>query len=644
MVVRDQTTENDLSLVRTEELDARLASPLHRFAAFVIDYYIIVWPIILLAVSPLVRSMKLSMMVGDDYESNVALITTWIVGWFLILFYQAVCLSFWGATPGMKIMKLEIVNLWNHNTRPTLVGAFSRAFFLSMGFIFFGIPFLGIFAYPRRRAFHDRALNTVVLTTRSRYAVKAPGLTEMLVTRTVTWMFVGSLLIGFISTLLYEAKKGDLKNKVSLSERLGREDAACAGLNEAYENWPQENGEIASRLSVAMALFAAEQIERECLEKEARNPFLDEKDVALSYLAKSFIHADNQELSDLYLEQVCHDADSKSEDCVLAEVIEAMSNEDYAVIDQKFSELSPHGRVYSKVWALRQYLREERYEEASDYLDGLPDDLTLGHFSVPSRVKVLWGLKKPEAARQAARTAYDTLPAKDKTDLSGWMCFEEMSQSCEQTTQKSCQIFGRATEQDDRMGRDLLPALTMFKMAECSENKTEGYQKLLQGLLHSEVKNLVQATAENDYAGLRKMLLRSKPYEEIENEVADEAALVLAETTKDDTDMSLIQEVWSEKSYGLRWEQIGLKLFSFWQSKKDWLQAVKVGEKLAPSLREDEFLQEYAVTLYKAGMKKEAVELVADIESMTLKSETERQPASQDDYEELLKLIEEKEK
>jgi uncharacterized RDD family membrane protein YckC len=642
MVIPDQIADSS-SHVNSNELDARLASPLHRFTAFVIDYYIIVWPFILLAVSPFVRSMKLSMMVGDEYETQIAHILTWVLGWVLILLYQGVCLSIWGATPGMKVLKLKVVNLWDQQSHPSFVGAVSRAFFWTTGFLFCGVPFLGVFSDPRRRAFHDRALNTVVVTTKTRNAVSAPNMSEIGIARSLTWVFVAAILFGAFSTLVYEAKKSDIKEKVALSQ-LGLEDSACAGLDEAYENWPQENGEMASKLSVAMALYAAEQIERECLEKEARNPFLEEKDVPLSYLAKSFIHADNQELSDLYLEQVCNESDKKNEDCILAEVIEAMSTEDYVTIDQKFSELNANGRIYSKVWALRQYLREERYEEASDFLEGLPDDLTLGHFAVPSRVKVLWGLKKPEAARMAARTAFDTLGGDDKTALSSWMCFEEMSLSCEQSVQKSCQIFERATAQDDRMGRELLPALTLFKLAECSENKESRYQELLQSRLHPDVKSLVELRAQNDQAGLRKMLVRAEPYEKIEDDVVNEAAVVLAEVTQDDSDMNLIQEVWAQKAYGLRWEQIGLKLFSFWQSKKNWLEATKVGEKLASTLREEEFLQDYAVTLYKAGMQKEAIELVTDIEGMTLKNESDRQPASQDEYEELLKNIEVSEK
>lgn len=636
MVIRDEKLVSEKANSATNEL--YIASPTVRFAAFVIDYYIIVWPLLLLVVSPLVHAMKVSMMLGHESESYESFILTCILGWLFILFYQAAFVAFASATPGMKIMKIKVVQVWDQSQKPYFLSAFVRAVYWSLSFALLGLPFLAVLSDPKRRAWHDRMMNTIVLTSHSRFASLRPTLQERTYSRVIVWLFVGLFSAALSSAIYYEIKRGPLRTKIE-KRSITESSSDCGALEAAYESWPLENGEEASRLSVAMALFAASQLDKSCLEQEARNPFLSEKDLSLSYLAKSFIYSENQELSDLYLEQVCSTSNEKNDECTIAEVIDAMSTEKFSVVDQKFSELQKNSRVYSKIWALRQYTKEERYEEAEEFLEALPDENALSPFSMPLRVKVLWGLKKSQEAQASARVAYDALSGEDKLNLASWMCYEESQLSCESLQNTSCKIFQKEKLLNEKSTLELQPALASLKMADCQKESETSIQDLALERLHPEVQALVDLKLSKNLLDMRKMAARQAPYEEVELEVADEALISLFEMTNSDDDVKLIQQVWSEKAYGMRWEQLGLRLFSFWENQKKWSEAVIVGEKLAAVVKDASFLKDYAVALYRSGLKQEANELIADIEGFELS----RSPASvlkeADDYTEVVELL-----
>lgn len=633
MVTRDPNAEKHFdSLMRASDrdLEVRLASPVRRFAAAIIDYSILLWPFIFLFVSPLVRSTKEHLIIGDEGGSEAIMVLAWIIGGIFVLVYQAFFLSFYGATPGKKIMGLKVVRIWDGESRPSFMSALGRTAFWLLSWLLLGFPFLSILSDSRRRSFHDRATDMIVVSVRRSQASAQPGLRDIVLVRALLWCFAAFVLVGLFAVGIYEFKNAEKSSTASLGLKTKKE---CKVVTDAYESWPKEKGETASRLSVAMALFAAGQLERSCLETEARNPFLEENEQSMAYLAKSFIHADNQELSDLYLEQVCN-YDQKADDCVIAQVIEAMADDNYEAVDQKFSQLSQDGRIYSKIWALRQYVREERFEDAADFMETLPDVKWLADFNIPNRVKVLWGMKKQNESRAAAVTAFDVLGKQEKLDLASWMCFEEASDSCEQNQVKSCAVFSRYMQNDPQLVTEFQPALTQMKLAECEEG--DGVKHLLSNEdMNSEVKELATIVSKSNETELRELLIRTDAREE----VREEAAIHLVDVSKDVADFELVQKMWSEREGGLGWERVGLKLFGAWQMKKDWGKAVAVGERLLTVLRDSdpEFVQDYVVSLYRAGMKKEAFQLVADIDG---KNDPEnRSPASENDYDEVLKAM-----
>ncbi len=634
MVIRDPSAEKFLARLGhdgAKDLESRLGSPVRRFAASIIDHSILLWPFISLIVSPILRSTKQYLLVGDEGGSEAAMILAWLLGACFVLLYQAFFLSFYGATPGKKIMGLKVVRIWDGEERPSFMAALGRSLFWMGSCLFLGFPFLAILSDSRRRSFHDRAVDTIVVSSRRSLACAPPGLRDIVVVRSLIWCFTFALLTGAFSVGYYEWKHLE---KTPIDAFGLKQKNQCKAVGEAYEAWPLENGETASRLSVAMSLFAAGQLDRECLEVEARNPFLSEDESSLAYLAKSFVHSDNQELSDLYLEQVCSD-NRKSDDCVVAEVIEAMSADDFQTVDKKFSQLSQDGRVYSKIWALRQYIREERFEDANEFIDGMPDNKWLADFSVPARIKVLWGLKKREESRAAASTAFDALGKEEKLDLASWMCFEETADSCDQNQAKSCAIFSRYLQNDPALLTDFDSAMTQLKIAQCDEG--DGVKQLLTQDINVDVKELATGVVEANENALRDILLRTDAREEIR----EEAALQLVDIAKKPEDVELVQKMWGEREGGLNWERVGLKLFGMWQSKKDWIKAVNVGERLLTSLRDSdtEFVHDYVVSLYRAGMRTEAFQMIADLDG---KNDAEnRTPASDNDsdYDEVLRAM-----
>src|SRR5262249_32516177 len=129
----------------------------------------------------------------------------------------------------------------------------------------------------------------------------------------------------------------------------------CEAIDQAMSDWPKQ-GEKMNRLEVGLAMFAAGLADRKCLQSEADSEAnFSSEPSALYYLAQSFVHSDEADVSDSYLNHVCV-RDPKSASCELSHIVSAWSNEDWNELNEDFENLNKPD-VVSSIWAIRHYMK-----------------------------------------------------------------------------------------------------------------------------------------------------------------------------------------------------------------------------------------------------------------------------------------------
>lgn len=578
MVIHDEKVEREL-LRRAEEARRdlevppleRLASPLNRLAAFVVDYFVLAWPFAVLTMSPFKRHMQEANLIGDEFSMQVYGLLMALVGLFTLISYQTLFHWIAGATPGKFVFGLRVVALWSRDSRPTFWEALGRSCFWVGQFFLLALPFLAVMADPNRRPWHDRFSNTVVVSVRKKAASMAPNIYEIALVRVCMWTVAGFAMVGGLVLGLREYHNA--KRSYEFSQRLGGSSGECEAVDQALEDWPLEKGEAPSRLSVAMALFATGDLDKSCLRAEVENPLSLIENRPLAYLAKSFVYSDNQEISDEYLNEICK-LDSQSDECHLARVIEGMAEENTELVYQEFSKLNQDSRVYLSLWAIRQFIRMQDFASAAQYIDNIPAHSSLAYFMIPARAKIYWGLHRREESRAIASAALDLLNGDDKLQFASWHCFAELNDACSGATSSSCRVFSRLNEKIDGALNDFQPALTRLKIGDCVPEKK--VTDLMAMDMHPDVRQYAELMIEKNLRDLHEYWQDSETRYELKDEVAQQILKLTSERKYIDP----IRNDWLSRSRGLAWERLGRELFSKDVATKNWAAALKVGEKL----------------------------------------------------------------
>jgi hypothetical protein len=277
-------------------------------------------------------------------------------------------------------------------------------------------------------------------------------------------------------------------------------------------------------------------------------------------------------------------------------VIEGMADEDLEAIENQFTGLSEDSRVYLSLWALRQYVRMQDFVSAAKFLDRLPDHRSLAYFTIPSRAKVYWGLHRSQEARATGAAALDMLSGSDKLQFSSWLCFAELTNSCDGHTSQSCKVFSRLNEKIDDSLADFQPALTKVKATEC-EPGSEISSLAMTGM-HPEVRQYAEVVAKKNLSEMEEYWESS----DTRFELKDEMARQIVNLTSERKYVDPIRNEWLQRTRGLAWEQLGRTLFSHDFLEKNWVAAYEVGDRLLSSFGQERgFAENYVVSAYHAG-------------------------------------------
>jgi hypothetical protein len=268
--------------------------------------------------------------------------------------------------------------------------------------------------------------------------------------------------------------------------------AHCEAIDQAISDWPKE-GEKTNRLEVGLAMFAAGLIDRKCLQSEADSEAAFATDPsALYYLAQSFIHSDEAEISDSYLNHVCV-REPKSPSCDLSHIVSAWSNEDWDELNEAFEKMKKPD-VVTSIWAIRHFMKRGQPEKAFAWIKNISPNKPLATYLQVQRIKALWLMNRYPEAKVGALQALETLPDEWQFDLASWMCVQETTLDCHSSASVSCQWL--ADQKTDGLEDDPQFAIARLHTSECSDSGEIDYADMAGQIPSKSWRKLIKAVAK----------------------------------------------------------------------------------------------------------------------------------------------------
>jgi len=421
------------SFAQDQERLLALARPVDRMAAAIIDVFVLLGPIYFLLSAPLKRWMATSFIVGSEADFAFSVVLLALLGVAIAVVYQTAAVFLFTTTVGMRLFDLRVVSLWKVEP-PSLGDALFRSLFWVLEACCLGLPWLSVFSDPYRRALHDRATDTVVITTVMKARVEPPlawerGLVRSFFAFCLSFVF----LIGVIQIRGIWEK---VKVESALWSASGAEGGECEAVSRHLSSDREDEH---GRLSMAMSLYAAGLADRSCLEAEVEREIALQIPISgITYLAQAFVYADEAEISNAYLDKVCADSPESTE-CLMSQLVSSWSDEDWETVEDILSRTpSGQGSGYLEVWGVRHYMKQAQYTAALGLLDVLSTRRDLSEFSLVQRVKALFNTYKESEAKVALQQAMVALPEQDAHELGMWMCVQQLQNSCEALKSPAC--------------------------------------------------------------------------------------------------------------------------------------------------------------------------------------------------------------
>ncbi len=618
MVIPDETLKRRASSMEvrldTREMPLLLARPLDRLAAAIIDVFILLVPLYILLSAPLKRWMMTSFILGSEPDFLATIIAMVLLAMVILVVYQTAFHYYSGATIGKRIFDLRVVPMfageklgfWDHCLRSVL---------WVVEILCLGLPWLSVFSNPKRRPLHDRMCDTVVVT-RGPAGVRGPVPWERTLVR---FMFASLLAVIALSvTIQVRGALDKLKMEKTLSAIVDRDLGDCEVVSSAADD---ESMDPHNRLKTAMTLYAAGLADRSCLESEVEGEIAKQIAVApITYLAQAFIYADDAEISNSYLDEVCEMAPGTVE-CSMSQLVTSWSDEDWPAVEE-ILKMAPKGSGYMEVWGVRHYMKQASYSNALTSLDQLLNNRELAEFTLSQRVKALFNFYREPEAVAAFQQAVITLPPDQGEDLSSWVCYQQLQSTCAARAETPCMhaMPGALTQEIDfeRPSHALAHVLAM----ECKGEHNIDYATFVDAVRDPDWQMFFQANvkrAKEDKSGASDLfgkLFKSETAPELLRVEAVRRWIKFASPIQ----MEKLVDSWLDFSSREGWVKIGNILFARLAEQKNPEMALKVARRLA----NDEVLSPMALKI---------------LAGFTDPRETDRQPAAHKAKEQIKQLL-----
>lgn len=562
------------------------ASVADRILAFFVDFLLLtpVWQLLL---APFSKKIELLMISAPESLEMFALIG---VGAFfsllLIIVYQTVCLTLWGATPGKYFLKLRVVSLRGEGSEKLVwTQALLRSVVWCCELFAMGVPFLEVLSHHQRMPLHDRAAETGVKTLkveweRGPHPLESHFVRQIIFVFTVfvvSWMFFG---VGKIYRL---AQDGGFKK-----DELVEEGYLCRRVSEDSSN----------RVDEALALFLMAEVSPDCVEREADfvlwSPGTEKKDWA--YLAKGILMQDQKSVAVGYFAKSCQH-NPESEACIIAQRIQDKAN------DSQFS----WGSLTAKVLQLESLERQGELDEVKTKVAQFPSE----NFREPLvgyLLRALWSGHQLERARGIFEAQNLTADTESKKSLAAWMCLQELDIDCEKPQKtKSCELVSEL-----QGGSQLEVSWAQLKLRDCRKS-AEPALHLFHELFtqRPDFRGLVEASSsETSWPADKRVAQLEKIARSAHGLLQSFAVHEWIRFVKDKKQLENILDVLeSQSNHDWKWQANVLKTFQRASKLKEYEVGFEISQLLQPQVFANWDLQkELVVTAYKANEKKWALD------------------------------------
>jgi uncharacterized RDD family membrane protein YckC len=476
--------------------ERQLAAPRDRLAALAADIVLFL-PVVALVAAPFRRQALASQLMGLNREWHLALFSALGISILSIILYQTICISLWGGTPGKQVLGLRVRSIWD-DKNPRLILAFIRSIVWCLEVFMLGLPWIAVFGNERRRPFHDRVADTVVVVGLGKRAAAGPPIQAELSLAggllTSVLICFGLTILSYFGHLNYFSNATEPKKFIDLEKK----GVLCHEVGRAKNDWLVGEGEKKPpRIEIAISLFGAREIDAECLNKEADYFLWRETDQSLSYLAKGLALESNaleaEDQREAYFEKVCQ-IDSKSSSCNLVKFIRLAENLHSAPTsaDEKAQQVEAETEMatmlnsmrdniklgklshalFNRIWAIQFHSENHNYTQVIDETEGSVPIRQIGHFFNMERAKALWRAERHAEARAIASTATDLFEPDKRTEMAQWWCERETEHGlCSQLSARACGVFTKAAEQQDELLKQADFSLTYIRGNLCLEQQ-----------------------------------------------------------------------------------------------------------------------------------------------------------------------------
>lgn len=371
------------SFESSAETQPRVAPVFDRLLAFFIDFLIFM-PVVSLVGAGVLRDVRVTMIVDAGSAAASILWLSLIAGSVVFcILAESLCLYRWGGTPGQIFLQLD-VKPWPVREKLTLLQCLARTtlWWVSLPLI---LPLLGVYTNRYRRAFHDRATDTLVVT---RKVEGDPGPLEFEVRFFRSWsqMFVLFALFVAAGTLVElhrMTRAGAFASNDEESPLCEEVDPSLAG---------------PARVDHAVAGYLAGRWEESCLEREAEYAIWsgEDADRPLANVAMGIALAGDGETAKAYLSRAC-ELEAKGEACGIAMFLQSEKND-----RGDWLRRAGLSTVTSRLLLVRESIDRGQVPSAVSLIKDLRDVKEIGTWLQRQEVRAFWKLKDQVRGRRPA--------------------------------------------------------------------------------------------------------------------------------------------------------------------------------------------------------------------------------------------------
>ena len=392
-------------------------------------------PIFSLCLSVLLKKLQYRYYAQPDSTEFWALLGLVVLGYAtLTIFFQGLFWAVFGATPGQFFFQLRVVRVRDQKP-PTLQMAWLRSLLFWIECLCLAIPLLEIFSHPERRALHDRATETHLITLK-KVGIGAPRPLEVRAVGLVFTACLSFFLVWSFATtnqLYRQIKNGQFK-EAQLTEAEGL-CSEVAGRDEG------------SRVDEALGMYLAGQLSGECLTSEVELAFWknEPEDRAWASFASAVMNEKDKAVRTSYLEQTCQGQAGQWPVCGLAK----WWNGHLGMVPEMENSWT------RSVLALQQAGFKRDLVTWEKELKNVPEDFDLTEFKQVQKIKLLWYQEQLDQARGGYDVLWPSLSSNSQKSLATEFCFSELTQECTEKSYSFCRDLEKSMRQN--IGEEIKP-------------------------------------------------------------------------------------------------------------------------------------------------------------------------------------------